>query len=166
SVSTYANNALITNANSDYPLGLLEQSHHDGGPVDDNLDALIDARAHIQTAGGNPNLILASPRSWAALSKLKTADTSNQTLLGAGTEAGAMSILGTPVVVSPALPDTALLMLDRSAGLSVVGQVAIAGSDDAYFASDIVAVRATLRVGWAVMDSSRIVALTAGNEGS
>src|SRR5699024_10033455 len=166
SVSTYANNAFITNADTDYPLGLLEQAHHDGGAVDANLDALVDARAHIQTAGGNPTLILASPSSWAALSKLKTADTSNQTLLGAGTEAGDMSILGVPVVVSPALPDTSLVMLDRSAALSAVGQVAIARSDDAFFASDIVAVRATLRVGWKVMHSDRIVALTAGDEGS
>src|SRR5699024_8027117 len=120
SVATYANNAFIANADTDYPLGLLEQSIHDGGSVDANLDALVDARAHIQTAGGDPNLILASPNSWAALSKLKVGTSSNQTLLGAGVEPGELSVLGVPVVVSPALPDTSLVMLDRSAALSAV----------------------------------------------
>src|SRR5699024_12054673 len=37
SVSTYENNAFITNSDTDYPLGLLEQSIHDGGSVGADL---------------------------------------------------------------------------------------------------------------------------------
>src|SRR5699024_2877994 len=48
SVSARANTAFVANDDADFPLGLLEQAHHDGGAVDANLDALVDARAHIQ----------------------------------------------------------------------------------------------------------------------
>jgi HK97 family phage major capsid protein len=64
------------------PAGLLEQDHTEGGSITDNLDALADAVATIEGHNGIADLIIASPASWAAVSKLKVDTDSNASLLG------------------------------------------------------------------------------------
>ena len=53
----------------------------------DDLDAVIDAVAAIEDASGQATHIVGSPQSWADLSKVKQADNSNVSLVGAGTTA-------------------------------------------------------------------------------
>jgi hypothetical protein len=43
------------------------QDHTEGGEITDNLDALSDAVATIESHSGFADLIIASPLSWAAV---------------------------------------------------------------------------------------------------
>jgi hypothetical protein len=54
------------------PAGLLVQEHTEGAEIIDNLDALSDAVALTESHSGTADLIIASPVSWSAVSKLKT----------------------------------------------------------------------------------------------
>jgi hypothetical protein len=56
------------------PAGILNQPHSTGGTFEDNLDAVSDAIAQIEAEGGTADLIVASPQSWSAVSKLKTSE--------------------------------------------------------------------------------------------
>lgn len=141
------------------PAGLLNQSPTDGGTLDSTLDALVDAVAHIEGAGGLASHIIIDPYGWAEIAKLKTDSGSNVPLLGAGTEATERRLLGLPVIVTPAMPTGQMLVLDRSAVVSAVGDVLVATSDHTYFASDSVALRVTWRFGAKVVDQDRLVTL-------
>lgn len=154
-----ANQAYLGNASN--PTGLLNVAGiTDGGAVGDDLDAIVDAVAGIEADGGGATHIIAAPSAWAALSKLKTATGSAQNLLGAGTAAGERSILGVPVLVTSAMPADGLIVLDKNAVLAAQSQVRLARSEDAYFSSDVVAVRVTWRLGWTVMHPARVAKLT------
>ena len=148
------------------PAGLLNLSPTNGGTVGGNLDFVIDAIATIEDAGGVATHIIASPSAWAELSKLKTATDSNVSLVGAGVEAATRTLLSVPVLVSNSMPDGSFLVLDRTAVLSVYGDVQLATSTDYYFGSDSVALRATFRFGQKIADTGRVVKLTIVPEGS
>ncbi|WP_137875247.1 phage major capsid protein [Rhodococcus sp. Q] len=159
SVVKKANAAYLGNASN--PAGLLNTAGiTDGGAVGGNLDTLVDAVAGIEAEGGTASHIIAAPDAWAALQKLKTATGSAQNLLGAGTAAGERSILGVPVLVTPAMPDAGLLVIDNRSVLSAQSQIRLARSEDAFFANDVIAVRVTWRLGWAVMHPTRVAKLT------
>jgi HK97 family phage major capsid protein len=142
------------------PAGLIHQSITSGGVIGNNLDAVADAIAGIEDAGGSATHILAGPLAWAELVKRKTATDSNVSLLGAGADAVKRQLLSLPVLVSRDVPSATLIVLDRDAVLSVYGQVEIATSTDYYFNSDSVAVRATFRFGATVSDPARVVKLS------
>lgn len=131
-----------------------------GGAIAGNLDKLTDTLATLQGAGATPTVILASPTAWASLSKFKSATGSATTLLGAGVQAGELSLAGLPVIVTPALSTNKLLIVDRSAVISAVGQIQLATSEDAFFASDVIALRATWRMGWGVVRPGRLASMT------
>jgi HK97 family phage major capsid protein len=156
---------LVTDANAAYingttPLGLLGSGITDGGAVGDNLDTIVDAVAGIEADGGTPTQIVAAPDAWAALSKIKAATGSAQSLLGAGTAATERTLLGVPVLVTSAMPADALLVLDKSAILAAQSPLRLARSEDAFFANDVIAVRVTWRIGWTVMHPARVAKLT------
>ncbi|GAB4971527.1 phage major capsid protein [Mycobacterium avium subsp. hominissuis] len=133
------------------------------GTVADNLDAVIDAVAAIEALpAGQVTNIVASPDSWAALSKLKQADTSNMSLIGAGTESPTKTLLSIPVTVTSAMPANKILLVDRNKTLSAYGQLLVARSDDYYFGSDNVAMRATFRFGAGFVDRKAGQILTVG----
>jgi hypothetical protein len=73
------------------------QDHTSGGDIEANLDALADAVAQIEAHSGTADIIIASPQSWAALSKLKTAEDSNASLLGPRGVAAVRQLLSIPV---------------------------------------------------------------------
>lgn len=129
-----------------------------GGDVDGDLDALVDAIAGISAAGGNPSHVLLSPAGWANMRKLKVGTGSAQSLLGAGTTDAAASLLGVPTLVTGALTGSSGLVIDKSAVVSAVGNIEVAVSQDAFFQSDSVGVRVTLRAGWNVVRPERLVA--------
>lgn len=133
------------------------------GTVEDNLDAVIDAVAAIEALpGGQVTNIVASPDSWAELSKLKQADTSNMSLIGAGTESPTKTLLSIPVTVTSAMPANKILLVDRNKTLSAYGLLLVARSDDYYFGSDNVAMRATFRFGAGFVDRKAGQILTVG----
>lgn len=135
------------------PAGLLAHATA-AGTVEDNLDAVIDAVAAIEAlAGGQVTNIVASPDSWASLAKLKDEDTSNRSLIGAGTESPTKTLLSIPVTVTSAMPANKILLVDRNKMLSAYGQLMFTRSDDYYFGADSVALRATLRFGAGFVDA-------------
>jgi hypothetical protein len=62
-------------------------------------------------------------KSWAELRKLKTADDSDESLVGAGVTDAIPLLLGLPVLVNREMPSYSGVMLDRSAVVSAVGEV-------------------------------------------
>lgn len=128
----------------------------DGGSVSGALDGLIDLIAELQSNGGTQSAIVLDPTGWAALRKIKTQTDSNASLLGAGTTDAVPMLLGIPVVVSSALTANSGLVLDQTAVVSAVGPITVAQSDQVYFVSDAVALRATWRIGWNVVHADRI----------
>jgi len=125
-----------------------------------NLDGLIDAIALIEEAGGTASNIVTGPLAWAALAKIKTGSGSNENLLGAGTSDIVRRVLSLPVVTTPAMPATGLLVIDKTAIVSAVGDVQTATSEHALFESDSMAVRCTWRFGQNAVRPERIVKLT------
>ncbi len=103
--------------------------------------------ASIEALGGSCTNIIAAPDAWASVAKLKTADTSNQSLIGAGVESAQRTLLSIPVNVTSAMPSGKLLAVDKTKTLSAYGAIKVAISSEYYFGSDSVAVRATLRFG-------------------
>ncbi|MGO3153406.1 MAG: phage major capsid protein [Galactobacter sp.] len=134
----------------------------DGGTISTDLDPLADAIGEVESNGGTPNIIIAHPKAWSALRKVKAATGSNTALLGAGTEDQIKRLLGIEVVTSPAVPEGKLVVIDPTAIISAVGSVQVASSEHAMFRSDSIAVRATWRLGWAVKRPERIATLTVG----
>lgn len=156
SVVNKANAAYLGNAAD--PTGLLHlPGITDGGTLGDDLDPLADAVLGIEGEGGKATHLIAHPSAWGALAKMKGGTGSAVPLLGAGTEETERRVLGVPVLVTSAAPADTLLVVDSTAIVSAVGQVQLARSEDAYFGSDSVGIRVTLRLGWAAMRPERIV---------
>ncbi|ORV40217.1 hypothetical protein AWC00_16245 [Mycobacterium conspicuum] len=117
------------------------------------MDSVIDAVSLIESLpGGTCTNIISAPDAWASLAKLKDEETSNRSLIGAGTESPTKTLLSIPVTVTSAMPATKVLLLDRNKTLSAYGQLLVSRSDDFYFGSDNVALRATLRFGAGFVD--------------
>lgn len=163
--------SVVTKANAAY-LGNLEAGPGPVGllntpgiidfetPIGADLDQLVDAVAFIEADGGTATNVIASPDAWAALSKLKRATDSNESLVGAGTVAATRALLGLPVLVDRAMPAGSVLVVDKSAVIAAQSPVRLARSDDAYFSSDSIGVRVTWRLGWKVMHGARVAKLT------
>lgn len=152
---------------NDPPAGLLHvDGITDGGEVDTDLDAIADALAGIETAGGEATHILAAPDAWGFLRKYKVQDGSNQSLLGAGTNDAERRLFNLPVLTSPAVPSGEMLVLDRTAVVAAVGSVNVAQSTDVYFNSDSIGLRCTWRFGQNVMHPDRVAKLTVADPGS
>lgn len=134
-----------------------------GGAVDTDLDALIDLVASLEGNKAQPTHILLDPVGWASLRKIRTADGWNTNLLGAGTSDAQRMLLDLPVIVSSAMPASTGLVVDKSAIVSAVGKVQLAVSEDAYFASDSVALRCTWRFGQNLVKPDRIGKFTVGS---
>lgn len=127
-----------------------------GGAIADNLDALIDLLADIETNGGTPSGIILSPLAWASLRKFKSATGSELGILGAGTNDAEKRLLDLPVTVSSALGTNTGLVIDRNAIVSAVGPVRVDTDESVYFNSDSVALRATWRTGHNVVRANRL----------
>jgi HK97 family phage major capsid protein len=135
------------------PGGLLEYAT-DAGPLTGTLDALIDAFSAIEALpGGVVTHILAHPSGYATLRQIKKATGSNEPLLGAGTQAGEKSLLGVPVLTTNALPADGVLALDKNYVVSAYSNVDLARSDDYYFNSISVALRASFRFGAGLLEA-------------
>lgn len=135
----------------------------DGGTVTKNLDALVDLVAQLETNLATPSHIIVNPLTWAALRRFKVGGTStNESLLGAGTTDAVPMLLSLPVLVNTAVPANVGFVLDQTAIVSAVGDVRVANSEHVFFGSDSVALRATWRLGHAVVRPERIGTFTVG----
>ena len=159
SIANKANAVYLGNASA--PTGLLNTSGiTDAGTITTDLDELIDAVSGIEADGGMATHIVASPTAWSFVAKLKVEPTSAQPLLGAGTSATQRQLLGLPVLVSASMPAGDLLVLDKNAIVAAQSPLRLARSEDAYFSSDVIAIKLVWRIGWSVMHESRIGKLT------
>jgi len=129
-------------------------------PVSDNLDALIDLGALLETLGSHPSHWLMSPTAWAAMSKLKVRTDSAENLLGAGLAAGDRRVLGLPVITSRFMPGLQGMLIDKRAIVAAAGPVRVAQSEHAFFTRDSLALRATFRFGQNVVHPNRIAKFT------
>lgn len=140
------------------PAGLIAKAT-DSGTVRDNLDAVIDVVASIEELGGSCTNIIAAPDAWASLAKLNDETTSNRSLIGAGVESAQRTLLSIPVTVTSAMPDGKILAVDKTKTLSAYGAIQVSRSEHAYFSSDSLALRATLRFGAGFIESGTGVVL-------
>src|SRR5262249_19566451 len=100
------------------------------------------------------------PLSWAAVSKLKTGEDSNQSLLGPPAVAATRQLLSIPVSVSASVDDDVMIVLDKRAVLSAYGAVNLALSEHAAFRRDSIVTRVTWRIGAAITHPERVVELS------
>lgn len=142
------------------PAGLLNQPHETGGTVTDDLDAVVDGIAAVEADGGQVDLIIASPQSWAAVSKLKVADDWNQSLLGPAGVAAERVLLSVPVTVNAAMPADGLLLLEKRSVLSAYGVLELANSEHSNFRRRAVETRLWWRVGAVIARPARVIELT------
>ncbi|MFE5342338.1 phage major capsid protein [Isoptericola sp. NPDC056578] len=157
-----ADHAFINRPEGTPPAGIIHGIPQVADPVVANLDPLADAVAGIEAAEGIPSIILAAPGAWADLRKVKTGADSAESLLGAGTDDAAPRLLGIPVLRTPAVPSGKLLVLDKRAIVSAVGDVEVATSEHVYFKRNALAQRVTFRFGQALMHPERTALVTVG----
>ncbi len=140
-------------APAEFPPGGLLSYATVAGTLTGDLDALIDVASAIEALpGGVVTHILAHPTAYAKLRQIKKATGSNESLLGAGTQPGEKSLLGVPVLTTNALPSGGVLVLDKNYIVSAYSTLELARSDDYYFNSISVALRASFRFGAGLLD--------------
>lgn len=110
----------------------------------DNLDVVLRAKAAIKSAGGTPTGILTSPDTALVLATLKEATDSNRNLLE-----DAATVAGLPVFEHADVPAGTIWVLDSSRVYTTLREdVTVDVSEDAFFSSDRIGVRAIMRVGF------------------
>lgn len=145
-------------------LGMTGLANIDGittGKIDGSLDALIDAIGTVGTNGGTPNAIVMGYDAWAYLLKLKDA---NKTPVITPDVANSPTpqLFGIPVVLNTHAAKNTILLLDSSQIVSAIGDVSLATTDQRYFESDSIGLRATFRFGFGVLRPNRLAKLTIG----
>ena len=121
-----------------------------------NLDIFAEAISAAEEAGADLTGFIVSPAEALVIAKLKDAAGSNKALL-----TDARTVQGRPVIVSPkAVPGTIYGVAAPRIITVLREDVEIAVSGDAYFSSDRIAIRATLRVGFGFPDEAAITRIT------
>ncbi|CAN5682601.1 hypothetical protein BH10ACT9_BH10ACT9_18140 [soil metagenome] len=138
----------------------------EGGEVYENLDVLVDLEAQLQSNGATPSHIIVDPLGWAQLRKLKAADDSNMSLVGAGVVDAIPLLLSLPVLVNRNCPPFSGLMVDKAAVVSAVGEVYVDVSMERYFEFHSVGLLATWRIGATVVRPERCGTFTVAGGGS
>ncbi|MFC7463446.1 phage major capsid protein [Brachybacterium sp. GCM10030252] len=132
-------------------LGSITPTVHTGQLT--SLDLLHEAKALAADNGGKPTALLAHPSDVLTLAKLKEGTGSNQALLQSTDSAA-----GVPVISTRHANPGTLWMVDASQILTVLREdTTLAVSRDAYFTSDRIAVRATVRIAWGFLTPAALV---------
>lgn len=123
----------------------------DAGASWDDLDAFEQAALDAEQVGGTLTAFVANPADALTLVTLKEQTGSNRALLAADpTQAGTRTLAGRPLYVSPDVTAGTIWGIPQRVTFLVVrNDVRVEVSADAYFSSDRVAVKATMRVGFA-----------------
>ncbi|MGW4019929.1 phage major capsid protein [Streptomyces sp. NPDC005009] len=153
-IANSVDNALLNSLAAPNPAGLSSLSGISTveAPVTyANLDPFEHALSLSEAAGGNVTAWVTNAATALEIAQLKTASGSNQALLnGDLTADGRRTILGRPVFVSPYAPADVVYGVSRDDMLIVVrDDTRVEIDKSAYFTSDRVAVKGTMRVGFA-----------------
>lgn len=126
------------------------------------VDPFEAALFAVEGEGGNVTAWAANPADALALSLLKEATGSNRNLLQPDpTQPSRRVLAGRPLYTSPYVPEGTVYGTDASRVLLVVRDDAEVTTDRSiFFTSDRVAVRATMRVGFAFVHAATVVAIT------
>lgn len=120
-----------------------------------DLDSFAAAQFAAEGVGASLTAFLVSPADALILAQLKVSTGSNETLLG-----GQRTVNGLPIVVARDLPAGTIYGVDSSRIYSVIRQdVTLDVSKDAYFSSDRIGVKSTIRVGFGYADPASVVKL-------
>lgn len=143
-------------------LGALTTTGIDAGADWANADPFTEAVYTAENAGASVTGWFAHPDDALELSTLKEGTGSTRNLLTPdATAAGARLVEGVPLHVSTAVQPGEIWGIDQSQVLTVVRQDATIFADrSAFFTSDRVAIRATMRVGFIAINPSGIIKIT------
>ncbi|MBF6213827.1 phage major capsid protein [Nocardia puris] len=124
-----------------------------------NTDPFAEAISKASTVGAVLTSFVAHPSTILTLSKLKEMTGSNRPLLGPDpSRPGASTVQGVALIPSPYVTDGDIWGIPRDFTFTVLRQgTSLAVSEDAYFSSDRVGVRATMRVTFAFPHEQAIV---------
>ena len=127
-----------------------------------NLDFAAEAISKAEVVGATITAFVTSPATALGLAKIKQGTGSNQPVLGVdATSATSRKILGVPLFVSAYVAANTLWAIDGSRTWLVVRNDATVEADrSVYFTSDRVAVKATMRAGFAFAHPASVVKVT------
>ncbi|MGA4690704.1 phage major capsid protein [Rhodococcus sp. AB351] len=150
--------------NDDQPLGLLDltacQSVDTGGTIT-NTDPFAEALSKAEQVGATITAFVANPTTVLTMAKVKKATGSNEPLLGNDPTAPTKrTVLGVPLYSSPAVAAGDIWAIPRDRVQVVLREdVTLDVDASAYFSSDRIGVRATMRVGFAFPHQAAIIRL-------
>ena len=126
------------------------------------MDWAEEAKSDAETAHATLTAFVAAPATALALSTIKEQTGSNKSLLGSDpTQPTSRTIAGVPLYTSPAVPANTVWGISAQHSIFVLRQDATVVTDtSAFFTSDRVAMRATLRVAFAFAHPASIVKVT------
>ena len=128
-----------------------------------DTDGFDEAISEIQTAGATATAFVTNPATALALAQLKKLPTnSNEPLLAADAASPTKrSVAGVPLWVSPAVAADTVWALDKSRSFVVLhGAVTLAVDESAYFSSDRIGIRVTLRAAFGFAHPASIAKIT------
>lgn len=135
----------------------------DAGATFADLDWAAEAASLVETAHSTLTAFVAAPATALTLATIKEQDGSNKALLGGGdpTAPTSRTIAGVPLYTSPAVPANTVWGISQPHSIVVMRQdPSVVVDASAFFTSDRVAVRATLRVGFAFPHPAALVKVT------
>jgi len=164
SIATKVDQAFFGNTVTNGPSGLLSVSGVqtvDTGAGIANTDPFAEALSKAETEGAAVTSFVAHPTTVLALSKVKKQTGSNEPLLGYdASQPTRRQVLGVPLVPSPAVAAGDVWAIPSSKVVVVLREdVTLDVDRSAYFSSDRIGIRATLRVGFAFPHPAALVLL-------
>jgi HK97 family phage major capsid protein len=165
SIANAVDVAFFGNTVANGPDGLLSVEgvqYVDIGAGITNTDPFAEALSLAETVGAEVTSFCAHPATVLELAKVKRETGSNEPLLGYdASQPTRRQVLGVPLLSSPAVTEGDVWAIPAQKVMCVMREdVTLAVDTSAYFGSDSVGVRATLRVGFAYPHASAIVRLT------
>ncbi len=127
-----------------------------------NLDFAAEAISKAESAGATVTAFVTNPATALALAKIKESSGSNRPVLGQdATSATSRQVLGVPVFVSPSVAANTLWAIDQSrVWLVLRDDTTVEADRSVFFTSDRVAVKATMRAGFAFPHAASVVKVT------
>jgi HK97 family phage major capsid protein len=150
-----------TTANGPNGIGSLGSVQHvDAGSSYTNLDTFAEALSKLETVDASlSRVFVAHPNTLLALSELKIGATWNLPLLGPdATSPTKRSILGVPVFWSPYVEEEIIWLVSQAKSFVVMrSDTSVITDTSAFFSSDRIGIRATMRVGFAWPHEAAVV---------
>jgi HK97 family phage major capsid protein len=158
SIVSQVDAAFMGNLGGSAPAGLASLAGFT--PVDTNgalttLDVFAEAISKAELVGSNLTAFIVHPTDALTIAKLKEGTASNRPLLE-----DPRVIFGVPIIVTAKATAGILWGVDASRNITVLREdTNVAVSDQAYFSSDRVGVRATMRIGFGFPTAASVVKL-------